>query len=364
MRRGTLLTGLVVLAVAAIGIAATVDAVRGGRGASSADPPAGVSGEDGVTQERLAGPDLPSPGALAGMLVFADRAEGCRLATLSFATLRFVPTALDTDCTVWASSLGRLAVVSPSGAEQPLSLVRVRPKAEALDGLGEVLGDPTWAPDGSRLAWCGGGEGKIYSVVVATPAESKRESLPGCSPRFAADGSLLMRSITGTEIWSESGVELGEQEILSGLAGPDGQPDVLGFDRSPDGTLAVAAAIRGAPDTTRLELWENGSLAVSVPVVGAAGIGELLRFSPDGSVFAIGPRPDRVGGPVTFVDLRLRRSTLDVVASGGFAWSPDGAWLAVAGDEEIAIYSRDSDEPVYRLPLAVRGLNWVAEPGR
>lgn len=367
MRRRSRLTGLVVLAVAAIAIAATVDAVRRDPGrAGGAELASEAPDGDGGPGERLTGPDLPPPGALEGMLVFADRDVGCRLTMLSLSTLRPAPTSLETGCRLWASPSGRLAVIALPEKGQPLALVRFRPRAEVLSELGEVLGDPSWSPDGARVAWCGGQEGQLFSVTIATPVESRRETLPGCAPRFAADGSLLVRSLAGSELWNGSGeVELSADDLLLGLDDGLGQdPEILGYDKSPDGTLAVTAAIRGSADTTVLELWQAGTLEVSVPVRGGQGMGQLLRFSPDGTVFAIGPPPDPTGGPVTFVDLRLRRPTLEVTAPGGFAWSPEGAWLAVAEEGEVVIYSRDSDQPVYRLPISARGLSWVVEKSR
>jgi hypothetical protein len=66
---------------------------------------------------------------------------------------------------------------------------------------------------------------------------------------------------------------------------------------------------------------------------------------------------------VTFVDLRLRRPTVELPSQRGFSWSPDGAWLAVATGDEIVIYSRESTEIVYRLAVPAWSVNWVQEPG-
>jgi hypothetical protein len=77
-------------------------------------------------------------------------------------------------------------------------------------------------------------------------------------------------------------------------------------------------------------------------------------------VLALGPSGTR--DSMTFVDLRLRRTSLELDYQRAFAWSPDGQWLAVALDREIAVYSENSSEPVYRLPLEVAGLGWTAGP--
>ena len=62
-----------------------------------------------------------------------------------------------------------------------------------------------------------------------------------------------------------------------------------------------------------------------------------------------------------YVDLRLRRSTLELPDQRGLAWSPDSQWLAVATKDEVVIYGVNSSEVVYRLPLAVAALGWVPE---
>jgi hypothetical protein len=61
--------------------------------------------------------------------------------------------------------------------------------------------------------------------------------------------------------------------------------------------------------------------------------------------------------------MRLRRPSLELSYQRGFAWSPDGQWLAVALEDEIVIYSTNSSQEVYRLPLAAAALGWTAAPG-
>jgi WD40 repeat protein len=209
--------------------------------------------------------------------------------------------------------------------------------------------------------------------VIASPLDGSRESVTGCYPRFTPEGTLLARPALAfaSELWEDGAVALTAADLMRGFP-PDstGTIRLLGYDRSVDGVLAVTAVgtPSDGPGLTVLELWDGGELTASVRLPGRSGangsrFGELLRFSPDGTQFAVGPLGGREGGPVSFVDLRLRRPTFELPSQRGFSWSPDGAWLAVAVGEEIAIYSRESSEIVYRLAVPAWSVNWVREPG-
>lgn len=361
---------MIAVGLAAVAVAALVDGLRGGRAASTPPASNAIEGLD------LTGADAPRAGQLPGQLVFAD--NDCRLGTLSLARLELGRPGIDTGCDVWAAPTGERAVTAMPGPEaagtglRPLGLVDLAAPSEIERELGEAVGPVAWAPDGGSVAYCAGAEGQV-SIATLDLGSGDTASVAGCYPRFAPDGTLLRRPAADllAEVWDGSGVVLTSDDLLEGFPrGPRSTLHVLDYDRNVTGTLVVTVR-RSGPDRgdAIVELWEDGRLtaAADLPTTispDGSRFGELVRFSPDGSQVAVGSQPGRAGGPVIFVDLRLRRPTLRFDRQTGYAWSPDGAWLAVAQNDEILFYARESDEVVYRLPLQVTGLNWVeARPG-
>jgi hypothetical protein len=100
---------------------------------------------------------------------------------------------------------------------------------------------------------------------------------------------------------------------------------------------------------------------MSVPVpetaVRVLGFGGLPRFSPDGTKLALGPLDG--AGSLSVVDLRLGTLVIEGVLQRAFAWSPDGAWLALAVGAEVALYDAISADRVYTLPLDASALDWT-----
>ncbi|MCC6223114.1 MAG: PD40 domain-containing protein [Thermoleophilia bacterium] len=255
-------------------------------------------------------------------------------------------------------------------AERELTLVSLRGRSEAVV-LGAALGEVAWSPDGEWLAWCGP-DGSV-SMRIDGSAEPVRPA--GCRPRFAPDGTVITRADD-----SPAPSLLGDGRVLLAAARLE-QPlvalgselaEVAGFAVGLDGTLAVAVLGRtaGAPPPTLLELWRDGVLrdAIRIPAfsppAGPGLSGLRVELSPDGNEAAI-LFPDALASPgpgtlVALVDLRTRAVLLSEEAVGDVAWSPDSAWLAVAGGREVAVYGTDRSHPVYRLPVVARSLAWRA----
>jgi hypothetical protein len=358
-------TWIAVLVVAGVAVAAIVDGVRSGGGRSAKPQPVHkIAGDD-----ELVGPEVPPAGGLPGTLVLARR-DGCRVQTIAFAGPEASQPGVRTTCGLWASPAGGYAVVSTSrrlskAAIASISLIRLDDPPVVVRRLGRALGEPSWAPDGKEVAWCTlAGTSLIQNVQTAAVKE-----YPGCRPRFTPDGHLLLvpAGEIPQELWRDGSVFLDARALASGLPGADpAQIGVLDYDQAPDGTLAVTVMQSGPTgNVAALELWHGTNLLGSFLLPSGSGprgerIGQLVRLSPDGKELAIGPRTPEGHDPLTFFDLRLRKVSLSVDAQSGFAWSPDGAWLAVADGTDVAFYSQNGGDAVYRLPLAVNGLSWVA----
>jgi hypothetical protein len=360
-------TWALLLGIAAIAVAAVVDAVRSsGSGAATltvderGGPPAG--------DETLAGPDSPPPGALPGKLVVVA-GEECRLRVIDLAGPTLGPEGPPTDCGLWSPASSDVAAVSQPwepGTPSPfarVALVRLAEPPEPARKLGLAAGEVAWSADSTRVALCGtNGKTAIHDVG----GEIERE-VDGCGPRFASDGSLLTSPTRafGDHLLRDGEIELDAADLMQGFdPSTTGELDVLAYDESADGLLAVSV-LRLEPLGSRavLQLWQDGVMVAGVELprrygVGSKRFGEYVRFNPTGTVLALGPSATR--NSMTFVDLRLRRTSLQLDYQRAFAWSPDGQWLAVALDHEIAVYSQSSAEPVYRLPLEVSALGWTA----
>jgi hypothetical protein len=362
-------TWALLLGIAAVAVAAVVDAVRSD-GTGAATLVAGAGGAPRAGDEGLSGPDSPPAGALPGNLVVVA-GEECRVRVIDLGGPTLGAEGPPTDCGLWSSATGEVAAVAqprepgaPSSFAQ-VALVRLDDPPEPLRDLGLAVGEVAWSSDSTRVALCGTkGTTAIHDVAAGTERE-----VEGCGPRFASDGSLLTSPtrIFGDHLLRDGEIELDAAALLQGFdPSTSGELDVLAYDETADGLLAVSV-LRLEPLGSRavLQLWQDGAMVAGVELprrfgVGSKRLGEYVRFNPTGTVLALGPSGTR--DSMTFVDLRLRRTSLELDYQRAFAWSPDGQWLAVALDREIAVYSENSSEPVYRLPLEVAGLGWTAGP--
>jgi hypothetical protein len=342
--------------VLGLAVVAALDALSGGGATAPAEKP--VADARG---EPLGGPLVPPPGLLEGSLALVA-GEGCELATLDLATavLRESGTA---SCDLWAAPHGELALVSAArrGSRYELWLAHLGENPVLLKRLGLARGEPSWSNDGARAAWCTpAGETRVVDLHAGT-----EHAVRGCSPRLAPDGSVLTRPdrAVSSAVLRDGRVLLDEHDLARGFAVPPEWVDVLGVDENSSGLLAVAVASIGRDRfEVVLELWQGDSLVDSRPlrahfVPGVGAFGGLLRFSPAGDELAIGfPRP-AVG--LMVLDLRSGRVVRDLSPARGFAWSPDGLWLAVATRDVILIAGAIREDTVFALPLAATALAWT-----
>ena len=151
--------------------------------------------------------------------------------------------------------------------------------------------------------------------------------------------------------------------------GTTGDVRVAGFAKRPDGLAAVVAigyraGEGGMPSELVLELWRRGRLeaAVQLPSAvdpgGVANLGSVVRFSPDGAEVAVSALGERA--PLVLYDVRSLALVLGPTGQHGFAWSPDGAWFALAREEGIAVHGAERSSPAYVFPVAADALAWRA----
>lgn len=355
--RRILLTWLVLGAVALVGAAAAVDALR-----PELAPRATAEGEDGA---RLQG-RLPGPGILTGTLVFSSLGD-CRPQSLRLETLTLEQPGPALDCGLWVPPRGDLAAVSVAPAlglrGSRIALLDLGAEPELLRVLGVVRGEPSWSSDGERLAWCTP-EGGTVVLVTATGV---RSHLAGCRPRIAPDGSVLTRPARplAPRLLRDGELLLGEEELARGFpADGEGPLDVVGYDTRRDGLLAVVVVRfeSGRRPRRLLQLWRERRLEAALPLpelslpAGYGRLGERVEFAPSGDEVAVAF--PGAGKQMVVVDLGTRSLSVEPTSQHGFAWSPDGRWLAVSTGEEVRVLGPERADPVYVLAVGAAALAW------
>lgn len=329
-------------------------------------PPEQLPAEEPTEEVRLTGAALPTAGQLEGTIVFTNLAD-CRTQELDLETLTLGPAGPSVGCGLWVPAQGGLAAVSLAsalgGRGSVIGLLRLGETPQLVEELGVVRGRPSWSDDGARLAWCT----QESETVVLEVESGARVRVAGCHPTIAPDGSVLTRpaALLTQALLRDGTVLLGEGELLRPFRREgEGPLDVVGFDALADGRLAVVAVRfeSGRRPTRLLQLWRGRELeqAILLPELslpaGVGRLGDRVEFAPGGREIAVAF--PRAGMQMVVVDLEREAVVLGPVSQHGFAWSPDGAWLAVSDGEEIRILGPGRGEPVYVLPIGAESLAW------
>jgi hypothetical protein len=316
---GRRVTWLVVGAVAALAVAAAVEALRGEpearptptttperRQAASARPAVAISGQEGVRAL------LEAAGA-SGVLYFGDRT--CRLRTL------LLPAAQ------WRPEPNRPVpcrfTVDPGGAVHP-GEVRVEPES----GLRAVCHES--GIDVFDRAW----------LALA--------SFPGaCAPAWRADGSLSFvrdGELVLVPNLRDEHVLLSRADVTTTLRAGSRLLEAAWFD---DDTYA--AAVRRGRET-RLAVFRGNKL-VARPTFSSPRIDELRTT---GRVVAA--RTGTSGPAITFLS-RTGREILTVQGGHSVSWSPRGAVAAVAG-RAVVVFVDPATRVRAPLALIATDLEW------
>jgi hypothetical protein len=304
---GRIGTWLLVVGVAGLGVAATVDAVRGGPDAPESEPPA-------TTETDPAEDEEPAPERWSRRAVAELEAGGARGALL-VANADCEVTELELPSLV-ASRQGRPAcgfTISPGGwigAEPrvlaPGAEVIARPREEFVELFGDgsrllarVTGTgPAWTPDGRLTVLRDGG------LVAVSPCDEEWS----CEEEILSRGELAR--LFGRNPWSFRAPVLVEAAWLS-------RGTYAALVRDAELRQSAIAVLRGA------------DLVGGPPFVYDEL--EALRASPRGG-FAAARVGERglvvVDGRGSFVGTTFR-------AASAIAWSPDDVWTAYATAEGV-----------------------------
>ena len=262
----------------------------------------------------------------------------------------------------------KIAFWARPGADGPLSLfvtsatgdgtaIRV---SDDVAFTSYVFEQPTWSPDGGRLAFSAGDQG-IDRIYVANADGS------GAAP--VSDRSRSRSA----PIWSPDGRWLAYQAMTAGagdvslaVSSPDGtnERDLVTVPAPSDSFLGSA----WAPDSQRIAYWRDASSGTMIGVVGfdgreqvASGVdGDVVNpvWAPDGSRVAY---VDLVHGLITVrPDGTDRQHLADYTGDCGLAWSPDGHDLL--GSDCHSLIRVPVDHPDAATPIAIVGESSAGSP--
>jgi hypothetical protein len=325
------LTWLVVGTVVVLGIAAGIDALRGGDEPELAaveaepSPPTVTRSASGPGME-FAASTLRAAG-LSGGLSYAD--EECAVHALTLPDLASIPAG---ELSPRAVRAGGSCKLTPPGARGVPYRIRCRHgRVEVTNASGKILARyegcaPVWGPgEGFGLVRDGG------VVKLAGPV---------AAPGYVHEQVVLSRARVERELrraWS--GYRFAVTEFIW-----------LSANR-----LAVIVEARKRRETVDLlAVFTRGRL-LSMPGYGYDGLTDL-RTSPRGSF--VTARIVEPGG-LAVVDRNGETARPALRHGDAIAWSYDERWIAEATSDGIYVFRADESSPVFvQIPIIARDLVW------
>jgi hypothetical protein len=322
-----ILTWLLLGAVVALGVAASVDALRGGgepeQAESSPTRPATADGTTGQASPEAAVAAALREAGIGGILEFSD--EDCETHAVSLPDLTARPSGVGAACSfsVETSSTGGYAVECGDGR------VSIADPQQAPYAAVRADCSPAWKPDGTPTLLRDG------EVVEPHPCPD-RGILPMRCSRALLSRDDLVRELRAAG-WRDFRFAVEELLWLS------------------DSRAAAIVTARSRDDRGELLVVFDGRRLVTAPTAAYADL-TVLRLSPSRSFVAA-----QIADPggVVVVD-RGGAPVRPLVRHGSaLAWSPDERWIAEATEEGIYVFPADSGTPrVYVLPIIARDLVW------
>jgi hypothetical protein len=314
----------------ALGGLAVVDALRDA--GPSAPAPRAVASTAQTTTEEIPErfPRVPA----RGRLLFLDE-NGCRIHEVQVSTgeaLSVPP--LETGCEVWSAAHGeRIAYALPA------PFARLRPfrffdLTNPLRDLGafETVEDVLFAPDGLTGAWCESDEAGF--VLELGDAEPRR--LPRCPAAFTPEGELAYLE--------PEGVRAGGRLVVRT------RRPATRVHWGTGGSLVLLYR-------NRIERYEGDRLAKRMRLPAPAR-DRPPTFSPD-TCIAVFPAAGSLD--LLVLDLCGPGGELGRVPARAVAFSPDGAWGALATDSGIQLFPLQGgdDGQTTLWPVRANALAWL-----
>jgi hypothetical protein len=283
-------------------------------------------------------PEAPAnwpAGRIRGTLVFTD-ARDCRVRVIGLGGGRERPTGeLVGFCDLWAAPIGQRIAYSTGGVRgstgESFAVVDLRRAGIELATFQNLAGEVLWSPDAQRLAWCTeSGVGQEFEIGTERP-----RSLARCPIAYTPQGRLAFAF--GNRLVADGRTIVRERDpIMQAYWGQD------------ESLLVVLA----------------GGTARRYAGAGAlVGVHETSFFT-DRDII---PSPDNCAlmykepGRIQLVDVGCAGVQARSFIAFDAAWSRDGRWVAVAGQEQIEFHEVFMDDAPLFWPARARELDWRGE---
>jgi hypothetical protein len=286
-------------------------------------------------QPQPSAPEGWPVGTLPGALVFTD-ADDCRIRVIGLPggverpLARFLGT-----CELWAAPVGQRVAygLGPSSADGfvPFKLADLALPLRELGGYRALFGVVLWSQDGQRVAWCG--RRRVgFDLEIGGP--SRR--LPTCPAAYTRDGGVAYA--------------IGNRLLVEGQVVHRASGGITYVHYGTDGSLALVI------DGSTIERWEGGTLTDELAI--PQGLqGRTPVLSPD-NCGALFPAAGEVG-EIQLLSLGcLADDTRRTFRGRDAAWSPDGEWVAVAGEDAIDFARVAGAQAEISWPASAAELTW------
>jgi WD40-like Beta Propeller Repeat len=331
---------LILVAVLLVGGFAVADSFRGsafgeegadtGTTSEIAPPPTTTVVETGPQPQPEAPEGWPR-GLLEGELVFTDGRD-CRVRVIALPGGRERPTGarpIPSSCDLWAAPVtDRVAIgVGPASDDTvPFRFVDLARTARRLGGYEALFGFVVWSPDGQRAAWCGRSR-TGFDLEIGGAARR----LPDCPAAYAPEGEIAFAR--------------GNELVVGGrtLVRASGGITVVHFGS--DGSVGVVVEGR------RVERYVGGRRRQDFDLP-AAFEGQTPVLSPDNCGALFGE-----GGTIRVLDVGCRGSHYPPMPGKAAVWSPDGQWIASAGETSVG-FRRATGGMTVEWPAQAAQLYW------
>ena len=220
----------------------------------------------------------------------------------------------------------RCAVMEGGGDENKVTIRSLPDGAETATLASEGMKCAIFSPDGTRLAMLGSREWKIIRLADGS-VEARVEGMDDVEQAvWHPDGGMLAISTTHQHVttWHPSTGTIHHMEFL--------EKRISEISVSPDGRVLCACS-----ENEHTRLWEIGSGRVLLDWRGVMA----FAFSSEGSQFGVVTNRNRPGNSASVWTFEpgaeFQTLPLAPESARALALSPDGRWLATAGDAGLLL---------------------------
>jgi hypothetical protein len=328
--RDLLILGAVLLVVGF----ALADTLRSDEAAVETRPATSDTGGQATTTEPEEDEDLgrtlmPTVSGAPGSIVLTETGS-CAVREFDLPTGVELPNVVArSTCQLWAAPVTAkvaVGIAEPLSDAVPFRFLDLSRRGRDLGTSEAAFGFLIWSEDGQRAAWC---NSRLEGIDLELGGFRRR--LDGCPAAYTPDGEIVYAR--------------GDRLYVEDRPGLQASGGITGVHYGGDGSVAVVVEGRRVERYTGERLTD----ALDLP---ERFEGRLPVLSPDNCSAAF-----RAGERIRILDVGCSSYGGESFGGHAAAWSPDGAWLAVGGADEITFFSLPTGESV-TWPVGAIQLIW------